>query len=44
MRAFLDKGRFRGLMERIPVWVIVNEDAAILGAARCVRRTTYRPV
>jgi glucokinase len=31
--AFLDKGRFRGFMERIPVWAVVNEDVAVIGAA-----------
>jgi glucokinase len=35
MRAFVDKGRFRTLLERIPVRVILNEKAALLGAARC---------
>jgi glucokinase len=35
MQAFTDKGRLRGLMESIPVRVIVNDQAALLGAARC---------
>jgi glucokinase len=35
MRAFADKGRFRSRLERIPVRVILNEKAALLGAARC---------
>ena len=35
MKAFVDKGRMRPLMERIPVQVIVNEKAGLLGAARC---------
>jgi glucokinase len=35
MRAFVDKGRFRTLLERIPVRVILNEKAALFGAARC---------
>lgn len=34
IQAFIDKGRLRGLMESIPVRVIVNENAALLGAAR----------
>jgi glucokinase len=34
MRAFLDKGRFEPLMERIPVYVILNDKTALLGAAR----------
>jgi hypothetical protein len=34
MEAFLDKGRFRSLLERIPVRVILKtETAAMLGAA-----------
>lgn len=32
--AFLDKGRFRDLLERVPVWVVLNEETAVLGAAR----------
>jgi glucokinase len=35
MRAFVDKGRFRPLLQRIPVRVILNETTALLGAARC---------
>jgi len=35
MRAFTNKGRFRGLLERIPVRVILNDKAALLGAAYC---------
>ena len=35
MKAFEDKGRFRGFMEKIPVRVILNEKAALLGAAHC---------
>jgi glucokinase len=34
MDAFLDKGRLRGMLERIPVRVILNDEAALLGAAR----------
>ncbi len=34
MRAFVDKGRFSSLLERIPVLVILNELTALLGAAR----------
>jgi glucokinase len=33
LRSFRDKGRFAGLMERIPVRVIVSPRAALLGAA-----------
>ena len=35
MRAFLDKGRLRPLLEGIPVQVITNDKAGLLGAARC---------
>ena len=35
MRVFLSKGRLRPLLESIPVHVITNDKAALLGAARC---------
>jgi glucokinase len=35
MRTFVDKGRFSRLLERVPVRVILNEQTALLGAARC---------
>jgi glucokinase len=35
MRAFLEKGRLRPLLEGMPVHVITNDKAALLGAARC---------
>ena len=35
LAAFANKGRFSGLMKRIPVRVILNDKAALLGAARC---------
>ncbi|HEX4786608.1 MAG TPA: glucokinase [Candidatus Sulfotelmatobacter sp.] len=35
MRAFVDKGRLRPLLESIPVQVITNDKAGLLGAARC---------
>jgi glucokinase len=34
MKAFLDKGRLRALLEATPVRVILNEKIALLGAAR----------
>jgi len=34
MKAFRDKGRLSGIVERIPVRVIMNERTALLGAAR----------
>jgi glucokinase len=33
MRAFLDKGRYRDLLAAIPVQVVLNEQAALRGAA-----------
>jgi glucokinase len=35
IKAFSDKGRFKGLLEKIAVRVILNDKAALLGAARC---------
>ena len=35
MKAFLDKGRLRHLVEAVPVFVVTNEKAGLLGAARC---------
>jgi len=35
MQAFLGKGRMRGLVESMPVQVVINEKAGLLGAARC---------
>ncbi len=35
---FLDKGRHRPLLERVPVRVVLDEDAALLGAARRAAR------
>jgi glucokinase len=35
MSAFLEKGRLRPLLEGIPVQVIMNDKAGLLGAARC---------
>lgn len=35
MKAFLDKGRMRELVESMPVSVVTNEKAGLLGAARC---------
>jgi glucokinase len=33
MRAFVDKGRYGELLSAIPVWVILNEETALQGAA-----------
>ncbi|MCG6947253.1 MAG: glucokinase [Deltaproteobacteria bacterium] len=35
MKAFTNKGRYKDLLERIPVRVILNDKAALLGAAHC---------
>ena len=35
MKAFLNKGRLRPLVEGIPVQVVTNDKAGLLGAARC---------
>ncbi len=35
MQAFLNKGRLRPLVESIPVQVVTNDKAGLLGAARC---------
>lgn len=35
MQAFLEKGRMRPLVESMPVHVVTNEKAGLLGAARC---------
>jgi glucokinase len=34
LQAFLDKGRFRSYLEAVPVRVVLNERAALFGAAR----------
>jgi len=36
MNSFADKGRFKGLLEKMPVRVILNDHTAILGAAHRV--------
>jgi glucokinase len=35
MQSFVDKGRLRPLVESIPVQVVTNDKAGLLGAARC---------
>lgn len=35
LRAFADKGRFAAYLQRIPVRVVLDDRAAMLGAARC---------
>ena len=35
MEAFTNKGRFKGFLEEIPVKVILNDKAALIGAAYC---------
>ena len=31
--SFVEKGRFKPLLESIPIWVVLNDDTALLGAA-----------
>ena len=38
MQAFLDKGRFRGMLSDLPVQVIMNEKVGLLGAALLASR------
>ncbi len=33
LSAFVNKGRFRELLETIPVWIVMNDNAGLLGAA-----------
>jgi glucokinase len=33
LSSFADKGRFKGLLERMPIYVILNDKTALLGAA-----------
>jgi glucokinase len=42
MEAFLDKGRMRALVEAMPVHVVMNEKAGLLGAARCAAVRGFR--
>jgi glucokinase len=35
MQSFVDKGRLRPLLEAVPVHVVTNDKAGLLGAARC---------
>ncbi|MCL1926767.1 MAG: glucokinase [Syntrophorhabdaceae bacterium] len=42
MEAFLDKGRFREHLEKVPVKVILDESAALLGAARYAKEMSNR--
>jgi glucokinase len=42
MEAFLDKGRMKPLVEAMPVHVVINEKAGLLGAARCAAVRTSK--
>jgi glucokinase len=42
MEAFLDKGRMKPLVEAMPVQVVTNENAGLLGAARCAAVRTSK--
>lgn len=39
LKGFLAKGRFRPMLEAMPVQVIVNENAPLIGAAHCAMTT-----
>ena len=39
LKGFVEKGRFRPMLEAMPVRVIVNENAPLIGAARCAVTT-----
>jgi len=41
IRGFRNKGRFAALMEEIPVYVVTNPNAGLLGAAQEARRMLY---
>lgn len=34
LRSFADKGRFKSLLESIPIYIVMNDNTALLGAAR----------
>lgn len=36
--AFVDKGRFKDLLNSIPIWIVLNDNAALLGAANYAER------
>jgi glucokinase len=42
MQSFLDKGRMRTLVEAMPVQVVINDKAGLLGAARCAAARVYK--
>jgi glucokinase len=42
MEAFLDKGRMRNLVQRMPVRLVLQERTAIQGAANCAARLAHR--
>lgn len=37
LHGFIDKGRFRALLEEIPIKIVLNDNAALLGALRYAR-------
>jgi len=41
MKSFTDKGRFSNILEKIPVRVILNDKAALIGAASCALMTVH---
>jgi glucokinase len=43
LKGFVEKGRFRPMLEAMPVRVIVNENAPLIGAAHCAMTTRASP-
>jgi glucokinase len=43
LEGFFDKGRFEPLMRRMPVAVVLNDETALLGAARAAQAVVRRP-
>jgi glucokinase len=43
LEAFVDKGRMRPLLERVPIYLVRDEDLALDGAARTALRHTAMP-
>jgi glucokinase len=41
LEAFLDKGRFRKLLETIPIRIVLNDETALLGTAVYARTKRY---
>jgi len=42
MKAFIEKGRFKNFLKKIPVHVILNDKAALIGAAQVIVKHSNR--